>query len=226
MFIVNCPKCGKPLQMQEDWIGMQLTCPLCQGSVTVFAPEAQTLPPEPPQTASNAASSSGAAVAVSKKLLFLIAGVVLLLIAGIIAGVIVYTAQPKSDTAQPKSDTSQDPVQSQDHIAAIRQAADAAGLVCSEDGTAIIGVKQPETITSVAIPDGITTIGKAAFANCRNLTEVNIPGSVTSIGESAFAYAGYYNGATVYYPDNGTWTEDDRQQYGQRRHREYYESSF
>ena len=36
------------------------------------------------------------------------------------------------------------------------------------------------------IPKGITSIGKGAFYNCRNLVSISIPKGVTSIGESAF----------------------------------------
>jgi hypothetical protein len=42
-------------------------------------------------------------------------------------------------------------------------------------------------ITSVVIPDGITTIGKDSFRNCRQLTSVTLPNTITSIGESAFS---------------------------------------
>ena len=43
------------------------------------------------------------------------------------------------------------------------------------------------SITKVVIPEGVTTIGKAAFYLCFNLTEVTIPSSVTVIGSSAFS---------------------------------------
>ena len=41
-------------------------------------------------------------------------------------------------------------------------------------------------VQRVIIPDGCTTIGARAFANCASLTEVHIPASVTSIAEDAF----------------------------------------
>ena len=41
-------------------------------------------------------------------------------------------------------------------------------------------------LTSVTIPEGVTSIGQLAFRDCNNLTSVTIPGSVTSIGDSAF----------------------------------------
>ena len=42
-------------------------------------------------------------------------------------------------------------------------------------------------ITSVTLGDGVTYIGKYAFAGCTKLTSVTIPSSVTEIGESAFS---------------------------------------
>ena len=41
-------------------------------------------------------------------------------------------------------------------------------------------------VATVAIPDGITGIGTAAFRDCSSLVSVTIPKSVTSIGSSAF----------------------------------------
>ena len=43
-----------------------------------------------------------------------------------------------------------------------------------------------ETLTSVTIPDSVTSIGDYAFYECASLKDVTIPNSVTSIGVSAF----------------------------------------
>jgi parallel beta-helix repeat protein len=43
-----------------------------------------------------------------------------------------------------------------------------------------------QSMTSVTIPDGLTTIGQSAFFGCTGLTSVIIPDSVTTIGASAF----------------------------------------
>ena len=39
---------------------------------------------------------------------------------------------------------------------------------------------------TIAIPEGVTTIGKRAFADCGNLVSLYIPGSVSEIGSGAF----------------------------------------
>lgn len=43
-----------------------------------------------------------------------------------------------------------------------------------------------ENLTSILIPDGVTSIGNCAFDCCKGLTSVVIPNSVTSIGYEAF----------------------------------------
>ena len=42
-------------------------------------------------------------------------------------------------------------------------------------------------LTSMTIPDSVTSIGNNAFEGCSRLTSVTIPDSVTSIGNNAFA---------------------------------------
>ena len=42
-------------------------------------------------------------------------------------------------------------------------------------------------LTSVEIPNSVTSIGEYAFSGCTGLTSIEIPGSVTSIGSSAFS---------------------------------------
>jgi len=44
------------------------------------------------------------------------------------------------------------------------------------------------SLTSITIPDSVTSIDRYAFYGCDNLTSIEIPDSVTSIGDSAFSY--------------------------------------
>jgi len=43
------------------------------------------------------------------------------------------------------------------------------------------------SLTSITIPSSVTSIGSGAFTGCTSLASITIPSSVTSIGEGAFA---------------------------------------
>ena len=51
------------------------------------------------------------------------------------------------------------------------------------EGSAFYGCS---SLTSIIIPNSVTSIGVLAFSDCSSLTSVTIPNSVTSIGNSAF----------------------------------------
>ena len=55
--------------------------------------------------------------------------------------------------------------------------------VTSIGGGAFVGCS---SFRSVTLPDSVTSIGKGAFQSCKSLRSVTIPDSVTSIGKGAF----------------------------------------
>lgn len=55
-----------------------------------------------------------------------------------------------------------------------------------EDGTLALTKITDKTITSITIPNNVTSIGDSAFYHCTGLTSITIPNSVTSIGNEAF----------------------------------------
>ena len=58
------------------------------------------------------------------------------------------------------------------------------------------------SLTSVTIPDKVTTIGKWAFYYCSSLTSVTIPNSVTTIEDRAFSWCNKLTSVTI--PDKVT----------------------
>ena len=49
------------------------------------------------------------------------------------------------------------------------------------------------SLTSITIPNSVTSIGDYAFCNCSGLTSITIPNSVTAIGWGAFYSTAWYN---------------------------------
>ena len=53
------------------------------------------------------------------------------------------------------------------------------------------------SLTSINIPDSVTSIGASAFSSCNSLTKITIPDNVTSIGDNAFASCGSLTSVTI-----------------------------
>ena len=59
------------------------------------------------------------------------------------------------------------------------------------------------SLTSIKLPDGITTIGQSAFFDCKSITSLIIPDGVTSIGSSAFC--GCSNAEVISIPNSAVY---------------------
>ena len=90
--------------------------------------------------------------------------------------------------------------------------------------TALSSVTIPESLTSISasvfsgcsglrsmtIPTNITNIGSYAFGGCRSLKTVDFLGGPPNIASNSFSGVN----ATCWYPDDGSWWEDDMEDYG------------
>ncbi len=66
------------------------------------------------------------------------------------------------------------------------------GAMNDYDSSAAPWANYQDQIETVSIGNGVTSIGKKAFASCTNLTSVSVPESVKSIGANAFEGCGSF----------------------------------
>ena len=71
-------------------------------------------------------------------------------------------------------------------------------IVYDDEVYQVIGIganafRDCDNLTSLEIPNSVTTIGSGAFYRCGSLANITIPNSVTSIGSGAFARTAWYD---------------------------------
>ena len=96
-----------------------------------------------------------------------------------------------------------------DHLTAVYYTGDVAGwsrIAFGYDANPLLYAENlyinDSLVTDLVIPNGVTSIGFAAFEGCTSLTSVTIPNSVTSIGE--WAFSGCSGLTSVIIPDSVT----------------------
>ena len=75
-------------------------------------------------------------------------------------------------------------------------------LTFDDDITSVGGFNGCTQLTSITIPNNVTSIGSSAFEDCSGLTSITIPNNVTSIGSSAFEDCSGLTSITI--PNNVT----------------------
>ena len=91
--------------------------------------------------------------------------------------------------------------------AGVTQYLDTITIPATHNGKAVSQIaakafKNADNLTTITIPDSVTSIGDEAFQNCRNLTIVIIGNGVTSIGDDAFSECRSLTSVTI--PDSVT----------------------
>ncbi len=64
-----------------------------------------------------------------------------------------------------------------------------------------------ERLTSITIPDSVTSIGAQTFARCKSLTGITIPNGVTSIG--IFTFSGCWSLKSITIPSSVSWIAEN-----------------
>ena len=90
------------------------------------------------------------------------------------------------------------------------QSRDSIKTVVIESGVTTIGdwaFSGCSSLSSITIPESVTAIGNSAFSGCSSLTGITIPASVTTIGNSAFWFCDSLK--DVYITDLAAWCRID-----------------
>ena len=175
-FIIKCPHCNNDLQIQDEWIGMEVECPICHNKFVIAAPTA----------VSNSKKTSNAG---KNKKIILISAIIT------VVGVVTITAiglsscgDNEKKAATPASPELQLETSTETKVATTvkkeLRIAREQGIKFSDDNKTLI--ECPKNIQEVIVPSCVTSIKQFAFSGCRELKKVTIPNSVTSIGSFAF----------------------------------------
>lgn len=192
-FSFTCPHCRQCLTAEVGMSGMECECPGCGKTIVVPEPAMKNKPKDLHRNGKDRWSHLSSK---QKRLAFVAVGLIVfcVLIGGVRrifdtesgpGGYLEWTYEALDNEASVGGGSTELRAIPRDTYGPINIPAQLGGLpVTKINAYAFDGCSD---ITSVTIPDSVSSIGKHAFDSCHGLTSVTIPNSVTKIGTWAFS---------------------------------------
>ena len=193
MKTVKCQHCSSALEIQDEWLGMQSTCPVCNKDTLLLLP---------------AQSEAGQAMRQSSAMRYLIiAGCGLFVIIAAIAFFILSGSSSEAERKNtPAAESAPAPIVvpeektpfdiareqgfkfNEENTGLLEAPANLIGTAAIPDGVRVIGqgAFKNSAITTLILPDSVTEIASEAFKNCTQLAEIKFGSGLTRIGNESF----------------------------------------
>ena len=203
MKTVKCQHCQSQLEIQDEWLGMQSRCPICDKDTLLL-----TTPSTQP------AFAKRYLIIVGCGLFVIIAAIAFFALSGSGNSKQTADAAPEIKAAPqqivPKTKTPFDIAREQgfkfneENTGLLKAPENLTGAAVIPDGVEFIAPEafKNSAITAITLPDSVTKIEYGAFKDCTQLAEIKFGSGLTSIGNEAFA--GCKNLTALTIPDSVT----------------------